>query len=161
MKLSEIVKKRISLPHRRGVMTRRVYRFEEKYLSTLKELNKQRSLRELTAVAESLWKKYYRGKRKMPTIRFGAGDCSLGYPLSYTEGYSTIELCPGQQNLMVMIHELTHAIGPSQHGIAFTRAYVNILDDFIDDEEVRQKIYDDLITKHGQIYRRLYKNESR
>jgi len=138
-------------------MTRHVYGFEDRYLTTLADLNKQQSLRVLVSQAKKIWQKHYSGSRAIPTIKFGKGDSSLGRPLSYTLGYSEIVLCPKQRNLLTLIHELVHAIGPCQHGRNFVKVYVTILDDFVKDKHVMNKIHNEFSNHHKRLYNRHYK----
>lgn len=156
----EIERKKRLLSRRRiraGIGTRNVYGYEKKYLSNIESLAKQRSLEELLIIAHKIWEEYYHGRRRIPNIRFGPGTKELGYPLSYTEGYSLIELAPGQQDILTLIHELVHAIGPSLHGINFTKVYYNILKDYLPDDKSREEVYNVLVTKHQKILSPYYK----
>lgn len=141
---------------RKGIGTKHVYSYEVNVLYEIKRLAQQRSLRTLTNIANKIWAKHYKGKRRVPTIRFGKGDTSLGYPLSYTEGYSLIELAPGQQDILTLIHELVHAIGPSLHGTNFTKLYYEMLKDYLP-EKVRDEVYQELVLRHGQKLKPYYK----
>jgi hypothetical protein len=38
-----------------------------------------------------------------------------------------IELAPGERNFYVLIHEMVHAFGPSQHGVRFAAIYHDLL----------------------------------
>ena len=142
---------------RAGIGTRHVYGYEKKYLSTIEALAKQRSLSELLPIANTVWEEHYHGQRRIPEIRFGPGTKELGYPLSYTLGYSLIELAPGQRDILTLIHELVHAIGPSLHGINFTRVYYNILKNYLPSDEVRDEVRNVLITKHEKLLSPYYK----
>jgi hypothetical protein len=141
---------------RKSIGTNHVYRYEENVLYNIKRLAQQRSIGTLINIARKIWDKFYKGSRKMPTIRFGKGDTSLGYPLSYTEGYSLIELAPGQQDILTLIHELVHAIGPSLHGPSFTKLYYEILKDYLP-KAVQKEVYDELVLRHGEKLKPYYK----
>jgi len=135
---------------RAGIATRHVYGYEKKYLMTIQSLSDQRSLSYLTHLANKIWKKHYGGKRNLPIIRFGPGNKDLGYPLSYTLGYSLIELAPNQRDILTLIHELVHAIGPRLHTMNFTKTYYNILVNYIP-KELHAGIEDVLIRKHKKL----------
>lgn len=157
---AEIERKKRLLARRRiraGIGTRNVYGYEKKYLSTIEALAKQRSLAELLPVANKIWEEHYHGQRRIPKIRFGPGTKELGYPLSYTLGYSLIELAPGQQDILTLIHELVHAIGPSLHGVNFTKVYYNVLKDYLPNDNAREEVYNVLVTKHQKILSPYYK----
>jgi hypothetical protein len=141
---------------RRGVMTRRVYGYEDSYLSTIKKLNQQRDLNSLLRFAKKIWTKHYAGNRKLPEVRFGPGTRELGYPLSYTVGYSLIELAPGQRNILTLVHELVHAIGPSEHGTNFVRLYYQVLAQYLP-AKVREQVYQYLVKEHAALMRRVYR----
>lgn len=141
---------------RRGVMTRRVYGYEDSYLSTIKKLNQQRDLSSLLRLAKKIWTKHYAGNRKLPEVRFGPGTRELGYPLSYTVGYSLIELAPGQRNILTLVHELVHAIGPSEHGTNFVRLYYQILERYLP-VKTRVQVYQYLVKEHAALMRRVYR----
>ena len=151
----DLLKKRART--RAGVATRHVYGYENTYLSTFNRLNQQRDLPSLTKLADKIWAKYYTGKRKRANIRFGPGTRELGgVPMSYAEGYDTIELAPGQRDILTLIHELAHMMGPSLHGLSFTKAYYSILKDFLP-ASVRQQVYDELVTRHSTILKPHYR----
>lgn len=140
---------------RRGVMTKRVYGYEDSYLSTIKKLGKQRDLGSLMRFANKIWSEHYTGNRKLPEIRFGPGTREYGYPLSYTEGFSLIELAPGQRNSLTLTHELIHAIGPSEHGANFVRLYYQVLEKYLP-LKVRKQVYQYLVKEHSSLMRRVY-----
>ena len=142
---------------RAGIGTRNVYGYEEKYLSTIESLGKQRSLEELLPIGTKVWEEHYHGKRRIPLIRFGPGTKELGYPTSFTEGYGLIELAPGQRDVLTLIHELVHTIGPGLHGMNFTKIYYNILKEYLPTDEVRAEVYAVLVTKHQTLLNPYYK----
>ena len=141
---------------RKRVGTRHVYDYEHNVLSEIKRLAQPRDLNILTNLANKIWAQHYNGKRKIPTIRFGPGDMSHGYPLSYTLGYSLIELAPGQRDILTLIHELVHAIGPALHGASFTKKYYEILKDYLP-AKVQDAVYNELVLRHGDLLKPYYK----
>lgn len=112
-----------------AVDTRKLYYFEDHILSAFPHMNKQHSLKFLQDQAVLIWKATG-SKYKIPNIRFGPGVMYGGRPLSYCEGRSNIELCPGQRDLLTLIHELTHAAGPVNHGKNFVDLHFNLLKKF-------------------------------
>ena len=146
---------------RKGIGTRHVYKYEDELSEAFRKLSRQLSLRTLTNYTTHIWKKYYDGNRNAPVVRFGPGDMGLGRPMSYTMGYGLIELAPGQQNLITLIHELIHAMGPSLHGTNFTKKYYTILKDFIP-KNYQNEVYNELVVRHGEklkpYYRKLISN---
>ena len=42
-------------------------------------------------------------------------------------GYTEIVLARGQRTVLVLLHELTHALGPGVHGPKFVRLYFYLL----------------------------------
>jgi hypothetical protein len=161
MRVTEITKRESEsqrvrqLGARRGVMTRRIYGYEKTYLETIEKLNRPRDLGSLQRLAKKIWAEFYHGNRKIPEIRFGPGTLELGYPLSYTLGYSLIELCPGQRNVVTLVHELVHAIGPSQHGANFAQLYYKVLEKYLP-VAIRKKVYQYLVKEHSQLMRKVY-----
>ena len=142
---------------RAGIGTRHVYGYEDKVLSTIQTLSKQQDLALLTKLGHKIWADHYHGKRQIPTIRFGSGTKELGYATSYTLGFKLIELAPKQRDILTLIHEITHAIGPSLHGINFTKVYYNILKDYLPDDKTREEVYNVLVTKHQELLNPYYK----
>jgi hypothetical protein len=47
--------------------------------------------------------------------------------VSYCEGFTKIVLARSQRNVLVLLHELTHALGPCVHGRKFIKLYFRLL----------------------------------
>lgn len=135
---------------KRGVLTKRLYKFEREYLNSIKPISRILDLPTLTNIAQRTWQKHYTGKRKLPVIRFGPGCLDLGRPMSYTEGFSLIELCPKQRHILTLMHELVHAMGPTHHGINFTKKYYSLLEEFLEPEQ-QKYAHKKLITDHQKL----------
>ncbi len=113
-----------------GIETRELYNFEDTVLIHDIDLNKQRSYRFLIKEATKIWKQSGT-KKKLPNIVFGKGTMFNGRPLSYCIGFSYIELCPGQRDILTLLHELVHAMGPVNHGKTFRKRYFDLLYKYI------------------------------
>lgn len=130
MRASEIT------PYKRGVDTRRLYSFEEKYFRGT-EASRVLPMPELKALAEKLWAKY--GKGEMPKIVAGKGTPHGGKWFSYSQG-GYIQLSRNQRNKLVLIHELIHEMGYDDHDSRFIKKYLPMLSDVlgIDLEELKK-----------------------
>jgi len=123
------------------VETRRLYRFEDVFSMALPEFTRRGcTLTTLRELAAKVWARYGRKGLPVPSITFGPGIPHGNYRASWAEGYSKIELMPGQRNRMVLLHELTHTLGHSTHGKGFVRKYIRLLTEFAqcDESVVRQ-----------------------
>lgn len=147
-----------SLRSKRAAITNRLYKFEEKNIETIGVLKKRRSLNSLQTIYKRLWNRYNEVlTRRMPALRFGPGCMDLGRPLSYTYGFEYIELCPGQRNLAVLIHELVHALGCTQHGKLFSARYWKILEPILRGNKQSNRVEQELLLNHPKFVRRVMK----
>jgi len=111
---------------RRAVETRWLYRAEGVALSANKFANTQRDMAYLNRLALRIWNAEAPG-RKFPSIAAGKGVRHGNQLLSFCLGYSEIVLARGQRNVLVLLHELTHALGPCTHGKKFVRTHFYLL----------------------------------
>ncbi len=116
--------------HRQGVETRRLYRFESLTIAYSKYANKPRSLPFLRHLAQLVWITHGRHGNRCPVIEFGEGTPFGADRASYCEGYRYINLCEGQRDVAVLLHELTHARGHGTHGPGFVRRYFILLSEY-------------------------------
>ena len=135
MKITEVTQKRTPVRIPQGVVTRKMYGTETNVIEKIWGMKRPRSLNNLIVAMEVLWDHYapkYNVTRKMPDLIFGPGTKYHGRYLSYTVARKPgqawlIELSPGERNFYVLIHELVHALGPTQHGIKFAEIYHDLL----------------------------------
>ena len=112
---------------RRAAETRWLYRIENEALASNEHANKLRDMRYLKRLARKVWDEEAPSGRKFPTIEAGKGVWYSGAWLSYCLGYTQIVLTKKHRNILVMLHELTHALGPCVHGPKFVRLYFYLL----------------------------------
>lgn len=106
--------------------TRWLYRVESTALAWNREANRDTPMARLRALARRVWRAEAPG-RPLPRIRAGRGVSSGGALSSYCEGYSEIVLARHHRTPLVLLHELTHALGPATHGARFVRRYFGLL----------------------------------
>ena len=121
----------------RAVDTRRLYQFEEVNLLTYAKHNeagsKARPLYWLQELALSIWFENNRHKRRWrcPEVAFGPGVFWCGQYQSYCLGNSYVELALGQRNAIVLIHEMTHVLGPGLHNRNFCHLNFDLLERYL------------------------------
>lgn len=132
MRFEEIKKPR-SAATKQAMATRTLYKKEVDIIERIWAMRRPRSLKTLQAALDLLWDHYAPlvGTRRIkPELRFGSGTKYHGRYYSYTMDThpgQVIELAPGERNFYVLIHELVHAFGPSQHGVRFAEIYHDLL----------------------------------
>lgn len=114
------------------VETRRLYLFEQVIdrLGFPAYLTRVRSEKYLRALAAKVWGKHGRSRVRVPSV-----DVIDGEPISYCLGYTKIVLATKKNtrsnlphnNIEVLLHELTHAIGYTPHAKGFVRKYIQLL----------------------------------
>ena len=115
---------------RRAVETRALYSYE---IAQFRDpsLIQVRSMPELRRFAERLWEHAKTARNEsMPQIVAGRGYFQNNRWLSYCEGRRRIVLARHERTLLVLIHELTHALGFETHGVRFRRRYFELLEQF-------------------------------
>jgi hypothetical protein len=118
---------KISTKARVARETRWLYRVEWKILNLNREAVKDRKIGYLRTLAQEVWANEAPGGRTMPTILASKGiKYSRGW-YSYCEGFTKIVLSRRQRSIMVLLHELTHALGPCIHGKRFVTLYFYLL----------------------------------
>lgn len=100
--------------------TRWLYRLEDETFRFNRFANTERSMDYLRRFANRVWRSVGTS-RQIPTIR------SVDGGTSWCQGYSQIRLCRGHRNILVLLHELTHALGPCVHGPRFVKLYFRLL----------------------------------
>lgn len=133
MRIQEVTPPRRSAATKQAMATRRLYRREAEIIEQIWDMRRPRSLKTLQAALDLLWDHYapILGTRtRKPDLRFGPGTQYHGRPLSYTMNTypgQVIELSPRERNFYTLVHELVHALGPSQHGVRFAQVYHDLL----------------------------------
>jgi len=119
----------MTTPAQRGVETRRLYWFESIFSKELPAyVRRQRSEIFLRYMLADGWKKHGCKGVKQPQLTFGKGTPHHGKRCSFADKYSHIELVPGDRNVMILLHEITHTLGfGTPHGRGFARKYVELL----------------------------------
>lgn len=116
----------MATPQKTAAQTRWLYRVEARALRYNKFANQDRSIDFLRDFAEKVWKKESRGRR-MPVIKATNGLKYGGTLTSFCLGFTHIELARHHRNVLVLLHELTHAMGPCLHGPKFIKVYFPLL----------------------------------
>ncbi len=133
MRMQEVTPTRRSAATKQAMATRRLYQREGEIIERIWDMRRPRSQKTLQAALDPLWDHYapiLGARTRKPDLRFGPGTMYHGRPLSYTMNTcpgQVIELAPSERNFYVLIHELVHALGPSQHGVRFSRVYHDLL----------------------------------
>jgi len=107
--------------------TRWLYRLEDTTLRYNSFANADRPMAFLREFAERVWAAEAPAGRRKPTITADYGTLHNGRAYSYCEGFTKIVLARSQRNVLVLLHELTHALGPCVHGPKFIRLYFRLL----------------------------------
>ena len=114
--------------YRNASDTRFLYRVEREFLHTTNDYaNRIMSMKRLNRIAKRVWAAEAPPGRRFPSIEAGKGIFYSGAWLSYCMGYTEIVLAKGQRTVLVLLHELTHALGPGVHGQRFVKLYFYLL----------------------------------
>jgi len=111
---------------RRAAETKKLYLFEELWVPAGPDL----PIARLRTLARRIWLDAGRSEATLPSITAGEGVRQGSRLLSYCWGprsAQAIVLARSQRNPRTLIHEMTHALGPSTHGRAFKRLYEDLL----------------------------------
>ena len=120
---------------RRARDTRAVYRLED----ILRVGARREPIAALRALAGRVWRDYisehsltkFSGRRRpgnrCPTVIAGDGIRWQGEWCSYCLGRSKIVLARHHRDRIVLLHELTHALGPVTHGKRFQNLFAELL----------------------------------
>lgn len=103
--------------------TRWLYRIEDGSFRFNRHANRERSMDYLRRLAARVWTREA-PNRTLPSI------LSIDGGVSWCQGYSKIRLCRGHRNILVLLHELTHALGPCVHGPRFVKLYFRLLNQY-------------------------------
>ncbi len=106
--------------------TRAVYRWEDELRSGGRHSASMRTLRRL---AHRVWHEH--GKGSCPEIKAGRGIPFTGTLASYCMGRRLIVLARHHRDKVVLLHELTHALGPVTHGRRFQNLYAELLERYL------------------------------
>jgi hypothetical protein len=112
---------------RRAAQTRWLYRVETRAFGYNSYANRDRGIEELRKLAARVWQREAPKGRAFPSIKAGDGVMHGEHLTSYCAGFTEIVLCRTHRNILVLLHELTHALGPCQHGEAFVKLYFGLL----------------------------------
>lgn len=113
--------------HRNARDTRWLYRIEDTTLKYNVYAITDRSMDYLRALVDKVWAAEAPAGRRKPTITAVDGVRNDGRAVSYCEGFTKIGISRAQRNILVTLHELTHALGPCVHGPKFVRLYFRLL----------------------------------
>jgi len=115
--------------YRNAKDTRWLYRLEDRTLKYNRFANADRPMDELRKIADRVWAAEG-GSRRKPTIRGTDGVRYGGKQYSFCSGFTDIVLARAQRNVLVLLHELSHALGPCVHGSKFIKLYFRLLHKF-------------------------------
>lgn len=168
MRAQEFESSKRTVATKQAMVTRRLYAKERDVIEKIWDMRRRRSLKALQAALDLLWDYYAKKvgtRRSKPQLRLGPGTAYHGRNLSYTMNTypgQVIELAPTEQNFYVLVHELTHALGPDQHGRRFAAIYRDLLshDTFkqIMSSQQGQEFLRYLEQDHPQFVRKAYRN---
>jgi hypothetical protein len=114
----------------KSVDTRRLYKLEHTFFMDKPYLRKPRAIKFLRDLAAQVWAKHGRSGSGVPSVAIVDGA-----PNSHCCGRSEIVLATDKSTYKnvahntvdTLLHELTHAMGYTQHGKAFVRKYMQLL----------------------------------
>lgn len=115
---------------KRARETRWLYRTESTAFLGNSYANRERSIHFLRRLAARVWRAEAPEGRRLPTITAGRGTPHGDGLASYCIGFTEIVLARSHRNVLVLLHELTHALGPCQHGKAFVLLYFRLLNKY-------------------------------
>ena len=155
-----------SISRKRALVTRALYHHEAQIMERIPGMVREYSQKQLQKQLDLLWaySKYYT-RRPKPILRFGPGARHGRYHLSYTQDIEhgqVIEMAPGGRNLYVLVHELSHALGPSEHGVRFAQVYHDLLNHKTFKKMMQtpagKQFLEYLRVEHPRHIRRIYRN---
>ena len=109
---------------RRARDTRWLYRQEDTTFRHNRFALAERPMKFLRRLAARVWKREAPAGRRLPGIAAVAGT------ESWCAGFTDIGLSRRHRNVLVLLHELTHALGPCVHGPKFVRLYFRLLREY-------------------------------
>mgnify|MGYP001563594160 CR=1 FL=1 len=112
---------------RRAVQTRWMYRMESTMLKANVYANCDMPMAYLRRLAGRVWNSEAPQGRKVPNIKAGRGEFYYDRLASSCAGYTEIVLARDHRTVLVLLHELTHALGPCVHGAKFVKLYFYLL----------------------------------
>ena len=156
-----------SVATKQAMATRSLYRNED-LIEQIWDMKRPRSLPALQTALDMLWDHYSKilGARMIkPELQFGTGVKYHGRYLSFTQSLDRgqrIVLAPGERNLYVLVHELSHALGPSEHGVRFAQVYHDLLNHKTFKKMMQtpagKQFLEYLRVEHPRQIRRIYRN---
>lgn len=130
-----MTKKQLRLRRKLGEETNRMYRWEDHTKRRGKvfpyTLTCERTMLDLKLFAEEVWEKHGRAGWSCPVLKSWNGLYWKQYNSEF-RGWSyqfgrEIRLAKRHRNRMVVLHEITHALGFYTHGRGFARRYAQLL----------------------------------
>lgn len=117
----------MAVHHRRAGGTKWLRNAEAGPLASNQWATKQRSLSYLRRLLIEIWAHESPAGKSLPKLEFGRGWHHLGFFVSYCDGHRYIELARGQRCALILIHEITHALGHRWHSAGFITRYLRLL----------------------------------
>ena len=115
---------------RRAVQTRWLYSMESTMLKGNVYANCDMPMEYLRRLAKRVWASEAPQGRKFPSITAADGLQWGGRLTSYCMGFTEIVIARHHRTVLVLLHELTHALGPCQHGEKFVKLYFKLLEKY-------------------------------
>lgn len=108
---------------KRGWHTRRVYMFEDviDFGSPVVRIGTLRRL------GQRIWRENTGRRDRCPSIVAGKGIWDGQRFVSYCYGRADIIMARQQRTKLILIHEMTHALGPETHGKRFQNRYADLI----------------------------------
>lgn len=103
-----------------GARTRALYKWESEDLLNRTGAGSKINIWTAQTVRDFLWFKFA-NKRQMPSIRIAYWPNN---EMSFCQGYSQITLYPDGHNLVVLTHEVVHALGYGSRGNVHSRGFI-------------------------------------
>jgi hypothetical protein len=120
----------MAVHHRRAGGTKWLINAEAGVLSCNAWATQRRTIHFLRRRLIEIWAHESPAGKSMPELVFGKGMWYRDGFVSYCQGHSKIELAPGQRNVLILIHEITHALGHQWHNDGFIRRYLGLLREY-------------------------------
>lgn len=117
----------MAIHHRRAGGTKWLINAEAGVLSCNAWATKPRTIHFLRRLMTEVWAHESPAGKSIPALAFGEGMWYRDGFVSYCQGHSKIELACDQRNVLILIHEVTHALGHRWHNDGFIRRYLGLL----------------------------------
>lgn len=109
-----------------AIRTRALYAWEQQDLSLRHGVYQIRSLVQMRNYLNHMWAAFTKGRRAKPSLEYWKKDIQ-----PFSEGYARIVMTDGNRSNLMLVHEVTHALGfgspVNPHSVGFVHAYIRHL----------------------------------